>query len=395
MSEDEAGERHASWLELFFDLVAVAGIGLLAEQLRGDPSAADVARFSLVYLAFWTAWANITVYGSVAGDRVRLTTMLLAMLGLAVMAAAVAHVRDDHAVAFAAAFVFVRIVGGAMWQRGQVVVDWPLAHLGGGALPWIASLWVGAPGRYWLWGLGLAVDLLVMFTVTGTQLMEGAQKRFDHAAASRHRAAERGDRPRPKAILALEVVTPDRSHLAERLGLYVIIVLGEGIIQVTSAASDVRWDLHLGVLAAGAFAVLVGIWALALLYGHAGVPHLATDGLPTHLAMAFHCFSTGAIAALAAGLGAATEHADGHVPAGISWVLGVSAAVYFGIAMVAGAMAGSSRRWILGWALPCTLVPLLVVPLGFHVGAAWLVWPLVAAVAWHLSYELHPEQATT
>jgi hypothetical protein len=146
---------------------------------------------------------------------------------------------------------------------------------------------VGAPGRYWLWGLGLTVDLLVMFTVTGTRLMEGAQKRFDHAAASRHRAAERGHRQRPNEILALEVVTPDRSHLAERLGLYVIIVLGEGIVQVTSAASDVRWDL-------------------ALLYGHAGVPHLA-----------------------------------------------------------------------------------------FHVGAAWLVWPLVAAVAWHLSYELHHHPPTT
>ncbi|MFJ7721318.1 low temperature requirement protein A, partial [Rhodococcus erythropolis] len=31
-------ERHASWIELFFDLVVVAGIGQLAHLLHGSPS---------------------------------------------------------------------------------------------------------------------------------------------------------------------------------------------------------------------------------------------------------------------------------------------------------------------------------------------------------------------
>jgi low temperature requirement protein LtrA len=213
--------------------------------------------------------------------------------------------------------------------------------------------------------------------------MAGAQKRVEQAAESRRRCSH----GRFEGF-TLEVATPDRSHLAERLGLYVIIVLGEGVIQVTSAAADASWDLHLAVLAAGAFVTLVGIWALSLRHGHAGVPHLRTDDLPTHLAMAFHCFTTGAIAALAAGLGAATRHADGHLSTSVSWVLGVSAALYFGIAAVVGLMAESGRRWLLGWALPCIVVPLAIVPLGAHVAAAWLVWPLVAAVGWQLVYEV-------
>lgn len=31
------GERHASWLELFFDLTAVAGVAQLAHLLHGSP----------------------------------------------------------------------------------------------------------------------------------------------------------------------------------------------------------------------------------------------------------------------------------------------------------------------------------------------------------------------
>lgn len=34
----------------------------------------------------------------------------------------------------------------------------------------------------------------------------------------------------------------DAAHLTERLGLFVIIVLGEGVISAVQAASEVEWD---------------------------------------------------------------------------------------------------------------------------------------------------------
>ncbi|MEU7062827.1 low temperature requirement protein A [Streptomyces sp. NPDC046161] len=49
-------ERHASWLELFFDLIAVAGVAQLASLLRGAPGHGEVLLYCLLYLAFWTAW---------------------------------------------------------------------------------------------------------------------------------------------------------------------------------------------------------------------------------------------------------------------------------------------------------------------------------------------------
>ena len=49
-----AKERHATWLELFFDLVFVAVIGVIAHDLAhthgGHIEVAQVLRFLLIYL---------------------------------------------------------------------------------------------------------------------------------------------------------------------------------------------------------------------------------------------------------------------------------------------------------------------------------------------------------
>ena len=286
-------ERHASWIELFFDLVVVAGIGQLAHLLHGSPSWSDVALYALLYLAFWTAWATFTMYGNVAGDRVRIPSMLIAMFGLAVMMAAVAGIHDNHALAFAVAYVAVRLLASRVWHNGQIVVDWPIAQMSLGVIPWIVSFWFEGETRFWLWTAGVTIDLLIMFVVSGSAIMEDAQEKLDRIIKVRGFKDDR--------MPELEALHSDRAHLAERLGLYVIIVLGEGVILVISAASKLTWDSTVVSLAVGSFVLLSGMWALSLLYGHAGVPHLQAEKFPARIDMALHCFTTGAIAVLVAG----------------------------------------------------------------------------------------------
>ena len=372
-------ERHASWIELFFDLVVVAGIGQLAHLLHGSPSWSDVALYALLYLAFWTAWATFTMYGNVAGDRVRIPSMLIAMFGLAVMMAAVAGIHDNHALAFAVAYVAVRLLASRVWHNGQIVVDWPIAQMSLGVIPWIVSFWFEGETRFWLWTAGVAIDLLIMFVVSGSAIMEDAQEKLDRIIKVRGFKDDR--------MPELEALHSDRAHLAERLGLYVIIVLGEGVILVISAASKLTWDSTVVSLAVGSFVLLSGMWALSLLYGHAGVPHLQPEKFPARIDMALHCFTTGAIAVLVAGLGAATEHGAEHTPANLRWLLCGSIAVYFGISLVAGLFARSDRRWLLGWALPCTAIPIVMGIVGTHMSATWIIWVLVATVTWQNGYE--------
>jgi low temperature requirement protein LtrA len=59
--DHETPERHASWTELFFDLVVVAGVGQLAHLLAHGDSLSNVGLYVLLYLAFWISWATYTV----------------------------------------------------------------------------------------------------------------------------------------------------------------------------------------------------------------------------------------------------------------------------------------------------------------------------------------------
>ena len=103
MADAPAEERHASWLELFFDLVAVAGIGALAHLLEADESGTGLAIYVISFAAIWTIWACFTLYSNIRGEAVRTSTMLLGMGVLGVMIAAVPEIRSEHATAFAIA----------------------------------------------------------------------------------------------------------------------------------------------------------------------------------------------------------------------------------------------------------------------------------------------------
>ncbi|MFF0491849.1 low temperature requirement protein A [Nocardia sp. NPDC004068] len=376
-------ERRATWMELFFDLVAVAGIGQLTHVLHHGPTIGEFALYALLYLAFWIGWASVTLYGDIAYDHIRLPLMLAAMLGLGVMAAAVPGMPDRHATAFAAVYVVVRIGLSQVWGRGRIVVDWPNAQLTGGVLPWIVSLWVPEPWKFWLWALGLAIDLWGMFAVSGERMMAGAQEAFD-------RRLRRSHRFEGVEIPKLQALHVDPEHLGERLGLYVIIVLGEGVIGIIAAIGGVAWNARVLSLGFGAFVILTGLWALTLTYGF--IPRLmsgdtAPDAVPRQHLLAAHCLLTGAIATIAAGLSLVLSHPDGHLGAGVGWALCGGAAAYFLLTALGGARSRDGWRWTLTWPLPGALVAVVLGAFGPRLDPLWLVYGIVLTIGWALGWE--------
>ena len=59
--EDAGDERHATWLELFFDLVFVVAIAQLADGLAEDPSLRGFLIFAGLFVAVWWAWVGLHV----------------------------------------------------------------------------------------------------------------------------------------------------------------------------------------------------------------------------------------------------------------------------------------------------------------------------------------------
>ncbi|MEU6603714.1 low temperature requirement protein A [Streptomyces shenzhenensis] len=390
MQDDRHDERRAMWLELFFDLIVVAGTAQLAHLLHGEPDLVDLGLFTVLFFAFWTIWMCFTTYGDVAGARVRTGTMLIGMLGMTVMAAAVAGVHEGrHPQSFAIWYVVLRFVVSNVWRgRGQVLIDWPVAQFSMGTAPWLVSIWVDGPARYWLWAAGLAIDLWATLSFSAHRFQEN----FEAWTVRTKRQAERHRERRggPRRPLDITVAYTDSAHLGERLGLFTIIVLGEGVAQLVSIGSGEEWDRTLRVLGFGGFLLLVTVWALSLVHGYGGVPNLRAAALPPRIVLFLHCVTNGALVALAAGLGASLEHRHGELPGSVRWLLCASFAAYVVIGL-AGAVAaqlaagdGLRRGALLTHSLPPLAVALLTGFLGSRLPAAAVVWLLVAAALWGL-----------
>jgi hypothetical protein len=63
-TSDPHEERHATWFELFFDLVFVAAVSQLGAALARDPSGPVFARFVAPFVVVVWAWIIYTLYAT-------------------------------------------------------------------------------------------------------------------------------------------------------------------------------------------------------------------------------------------------------------------------------------------------------------------------------------------
>ncbi|WP_435610400.1 low temperature requirement protein A [Streptomyces sp. C10-9-1] len=360
--------RHAGWIELFFDLVFVAFVAQLAHGLHGDPGARDFAVLLALYFPAWWMWANITVAANLFADdgpRRRLA-MLFAMLFLAAMAAAVPEADGDRGAAYALGYAGTRLVLLALWwpatratERRPVPRRRPLAYCLGFALLWTASAAAPASWRLAVWAVLVAAEMALLLSSRGAGI------------------------PRPVHT----------GHLVERVGLFVIIVLGESVLSVVTA-TDATWTAEAGAVAVLGFVLLAALWwsyfdfattAAELVIGRSRMRDAYV--LARDVAGFLHYFVTFGIIALAAGLGTAVEDAGHeHLPQGALWALGGGLALYHAAHAAIALRFGRPPRRIAVWAVPGIGVPLLIALAGRAL-APWLVVLLLAAEAvGHLVY---------
>ncbi|HEY7483352.1 MAG TPA: low temperature requirement protein A [Streptosporangiaceae bacterium] len=377
--QGDSVERHASWLELFFDLVVVVAVAQLAHLLAGHGGAHatvhDMIEFVVLYLAIWLLWLSFTLYANVAGEATRYQSMIVGMAGIAVMAAAIPEATGERGRVFALAYILTRVASTRSWGRtGKVLLTWTAAQRSAGLVPWIVSLWVEQPAQFRLWIAGVVIDL--WFSVaSGRDPDRAAQRYTDVARRHEQRAWRRGRLPEVGRF-RLTFVEPDRPHLGERLGLFVIIVLGEAVAQIVSIAAGTDWTWQLVGAGTAGFLLVIGMWGLSFEYGFG-----SRSALPTALLLPAHFAAIASITSVAAGIGMAVTHPTEHLPA-------VSRAVLCGgvsVFLFAVALFRAPRR---GLPIQLALVALPAVPaaLGWALSAGALPWLLVPVIGGQLAY---------
>jgi hypothetical protein len=89
---------------------------------------------------------------------------------------------------------------------------------------------------------------------------------------------------------------------------------------------------------------------------------------------------------IAAGLGAAAEHAGEELPASVRWLLCGGAALYFATRAVLALFGGAGRRWLLAFGLPGVVVPVLVGQFGEPLPAGTVTLLILAVALWQTAH---------
>jgi low temperature requirement protein LtrA len=233
--DDEAQPRHATWLELFYDLVFVVAVSQLAHNLSKDVSLTGFLSFAALFVPVWWAWIGTTFYANRfdSDDVLRRLLMGLQMLAIAALAVNVHHGLGSSSVGFALSYAAARVVlvleylwAGTHIREARGLTNWYAKGFAIAATLWIISAFVPAPFRFILWTLGLAIDFATPMTAQFAQL---------------------------QLPLHLE-------HLPERFGLFTIIVLGEAIIAVVNGVSEKEWDGTSQISAVLGFVIAFSLW---------------------------------------------------------------------------------------------------------------------------------------
>lgn len=295
-SRDEV-HRAATPLELFFDLCFVVAVAQAGSQLAHDLVEGHLGHglysYAFAFFAIWWAWMNFSWFASaydVDDVPYRLTT-LVQISGVLILAAGVPRMFADQDLTLSVAgYVVMRLAMVTQWLRA-------VAAERGGARTMALRYAIGITVCQVGWGLVLLVPdsalawVLPLGIVAELSVPVLAEL---HTRSNWH--------PR---------------HIAERYGLFTLIVLGETVAAAT-LAMQAALDEHEAVgklipLAAGGLLICFSAWWI---YFARPVHHILTSNRRSFLWGYGHYLVLGSAAAIGAGMEVAVEYAVGEAHIG-------------------------------------------------------------------------------
>ncbi|WP_254543837.1 low temperature requirement protein A [Halomarina pelagica] len=239
-------ERHATWLELFFDLVFVVAVAELGHLLAENLTPGGIVEFAALFVPVWWVWITHSYYGDVFddGDAVYPLATLATMFGVVVWSVTFHGALHGGSVGYVLVYLALRALSVGLYlfaasttPEARTLARRFAAGYSLGLALWVASLAVPEPLRFGLWAIGLAVEALSS----------------------------------PVVYVTLPDVPAQVSHMDERFGLFTIIVLGEAIVAVAAGTAEVEWALAPALAATCGFVVAVCLWWLYFEYSDATV----------------------------------------------------------------------------------------------------------------------------
>jgi len=235
---DPREERHATWFELFFDLVFVAAVSELGAALAQDPSAPVFARFLALFVVVIWAWVLYALYANRfdTDDLIFRLAKSGAMLAIAAIAVNLHRVMEGQggSAGFAAGYVVLRTLLIGLYARarhhidgrGRTLTEIYIAGYSFTTGLWFLSIFLPSPYRYVAWCVAMLIDLAI--PTRAWRALDGA------------------------AIVI--------SHLTERFGTFFIIVLGESLAAVVAGVAGFEFTAVCWIVAGISFVMALSLW---------------------------------------------------------------------------------------------------------------------------------------
>jgi low temperature requirement protein LtrA len=228
----DADDHRVTPLELFFDLVFVFAFTQVTALMADHTTWEGLGQGMLVLAAVWFAWAAYSwltneVDAEAIESRLTVFTVMAAML---IAAMAIPGAFGGNALAFAIAYLIVRVSHIALFAQAsrhvgarEAILRLAPTAIGGASLLVLAAAFDGL-AQAGLWCLALLIDYggPYAFGVEGYSVSPG--------------------------------------HFAERFGLIVIIALGESIVAVGAGATGLPLDAPIIIAAVAGVVIAAGLW---------------------------------------------------------------------------------------------------------------------------------------
>lgn len=239
--ESSLEHRHATWLELFFDLIFVVAIAKAAHVLLhvhdGHISIETYVKYCLIMIPLWWAWTGCTLYANRfdCDDVLQRLMSFVQMFFIIVLSANINTDFDSYYRGFLFAYVGIRFTTVLMYLRASSrdsttrhVSNYLAASFSIGILISLSSLFFDGFIRYFLLYAGIGFDIIMPLL---------GKNRLKKLPVNSH-------------------------HLPERFGLLTIILLGESVLSLATSFEALSWTATTVAMATSGFILICGLWWL-------------------------------------------------------------------------------------------------------------------------------------
>jgi low temperature requirement protein LtrA len=231
--------RHATWLELFFDLVFVVLMGkvthVLAHTHHGHLDFHTIVKFVFMFIPVWWIWANHTIFNNRYDDESKHSRLVTLFIMLLVILLSVFTNTN-----FKTSFLGFAIIYSAI-RSLMIYLHFRMMKLYRKESNYLRTM-----------GLSYSVGMLLGLS----SILFHSEFRYIIMMGS----------------IFLDVLAPvfwenkykhreiHREHLVERNGLLTLILMGETIISLSYSFSNIEWNTYNIIATISGFVLLGSLW---------------------------------------------------------------------------------------------------------------------------------------